>query len=1484
MKGNGAGKHVSYADYAQNVWQSLIHAAEAGVTQAPDVQLRVGSQNVEELKDATVKNINYIEFETWSGFADAAVDTSALLYVTPKSNNKIAVNGESTFTYESIPVQDRDGNPIKIPALTPIYDWTAPENKDAQQPVHSLQVMSQADGGATQIYTYNYVFIPASHQAELVGDGIDNGDKSIVLPPNRDLKVYMDSIAMPTGAIATWTLNVNGVADPVVIVVKNTLAGKEYTVNGVRNDDLRNLPGNTDFTNEINAVKVSVQAECGEAADVVKYNETVIPTPTYDITVNYTIDGVAAAAAPAGVTVTGTTTGLANGDHTLTLTVDDTKYTVDASSDLKAGDNTVTVNGADMTLTVVLNTVTAPAGKANIKVNFHNRDGSLAASRPEISLGEFNINNDGKIQLGSANAIKGTFVDSNMTIIAVYGKTGIVGAMAENEDIWEVSGIPTAGGDVVLNIVLATKDDVDNNRFDYDPQPLAARRAVARAAASGKVLVTGRWFPADAHPREYVAEINPQNEHLFFGADLENARRSIESSDKSQRLWMIDVTVDDSVTLDQLGTLGISFFPKGNTPGEAVSVKIVDGKNNTLTGWSRYADITVDGQTYTAGMEVKSGQVLNVTAKTVSGMKITVSINGGEAGTTAALTVGSEPVVIVVNYKDADFAVRIVEGTDAWGITGMPSTATPSGVEGTYTFDMTVTTGREPRAVVNNGGANVTVKYTPKNPDRTQWTITLENVTTAANTTVTVSTIKQPVVTVYVDPADQKDIQILEQKAEPDGESGTICTFVATMKDSTDVVPTGPNINENITPLGGAKVTYEKHDTLPNTWIGTISGIQGDKSFQLESVNLKKVFFVNDAKTVVKLPTDSKDAPQKNFVFAAPNGDFELKDIQLQDGYTLIADAKKVTNSSTTPVTVGVATVDTIKFTKADNGTYTLTSNLLAETSVSGYATDSMDDMNAVRVIVKASIGNLVELVPQSGINMTTAGTTIVSNTQQAPVNGTVTYQLSMKKGFYPVISSNVKKPDGTAETLGVIQSSDWSISTTNGISVTPENDRLTWTVSISTNASGKLALDCDAMPGAAIVNVPTGVAVDEPRSFVSLASYNNKGVPATFKAEFIVEVQEDYQLLNASCTTVEGWPQANKTITRGVDGSWTVEIVSISNTVGGAQVYLQSEKLHSVQLIIPEELQEHVTIGKSIGYAGETNGRSTIDSVTFTLLVDDGWELTEAGTWKQTDGMGLGYSNATMSHTAGSLIFGKREYTVTASDVKGDAIITVGARSSVSASAILRSNSGDISIVEQGSVEAVNGVATFHVYVTNGMGIILASAMDPSVELQVVKDSEAEPRTGMTAYIVEASGIRNGLVPVNVEVKDLIQVPLTVNGDGNTGTVADRKDGYVITGRPGGAIMEASVYGYEAVIIGDGGLNSNHWGNFAAGKVGVKDINILKGYKPVGTSGIGFSKGSTSGDYTVWSVEVTPNPGDVDITYNTLAKDVSRTFEIVSD
>ena len=100
---------------------------------------------------------------------------------------------------------------------------------------------------------------------------------------------------------------------------------------------------------------------------------------------------------------------------------------------------------------------------------------------------------------------------------------------------------------------------------------------------------------------------------------------------------------------------------------------------------------------------------------------------------------------------------------------------------------------------------------------------------------------------------------------------------------------------------------------------------------------------------------------------------------------------------------------------------------------------------------------------------------------------------------------------------------------------------------------------------------------------------------------------------------------------------------------------------------------------------------------------------------------------------------------------------------------------------------------------------------------------------------------------------------------------------------------MEASVYGFEATIIGyaAGGADKGnyHYGEFSGSTVGVKSVYVLTGYTPVPTSAIEFTldAGAASiAGYTAWSVNVTPNPGDVD--NGVLNLDIARTFEVVSD
>ncbi|MCI9508075.1 MAG: MucBP domain-containing protein, partial [Oscillospiraceae bacterium] len=542
MSGNGAGKHVSYADYAQNVWQSLIHAAEAGLTQAPDVQLRSGDWKFDLKADAVVD----IPFTAWSQAASVDVTSDALLYVTPKANNKIAVNGESTFTYESIPVYGRT-----IPAKN--LTWAAEnaaENKELL-PVNSIQVMSQVDGGKTQIYTYTYRFVPASAKNQLTRNGALAPDSFGFTGEN--LREFVESYKVPYGAEATWKFTSKG--GTVVTVISNE--------NGVVSVDPKEPVFNA--ISELNPnFTVSVVAENGA---VKNYNEA--PVTTYNVTVNYVDE--------AGNTVAPSVTANVSGAYTVDIPAV-TGYTVKSVDNAawNTGDATATLNvTADVTVTVTYTKDIVASEEVEFLVNFHRLDGSLAADEARISIGTFNT---AGLALSDAEILQ-TFVRADRQIVDIYGENGAAGIKSVDGK-WEFTGLPTAGS-VILNVVVCTAEeaaDAAPNLPNYVPQPFATGRAALRSAArSGsetKLYTTNFWFAANEDPTDGTWVVRPTESSAdkFVAANLANARPNRYNEDGTRRLWMVTIEVDSSIdTLSKFNNLDFSVRKGGEDPNPPVS-------------------------------------------------------------------------------------------------------------------------------------------------------------------------------------------------------------------------------------------------------------------------------------------------------------------------------------------------------------------------------------------------------------------------------------------------------------------------------------------------------------------------------------------------------------------------------------------------------------------------------------------------------------------------------------------------------------------------------------------------------------------------------------------------------------------------------------------------------------------------------------------------------------------------------------------------
>ena len=152
--------------------------------------------------------VNYIPFQNWSAFAGH----KALLFVTPADvSHQIAVDGKSTFTYDSIPVTG-----YEVPALG--YDWPVAEDK-ASLPTDTIKVMTQRDGGNTLYADYTFAFVPASHRSGLT----DNSGRSfltaagtidsskIIANQGMSLDSFVRSFSADANAKIIWHFTVKGI-------------------------------------------------------------------------------------------------------------------------------------------------------------------------------------------------------------------------------------------------------------------------------------------------------------------------------------------------------------------------------------------------------------------------------------------------------------------------------------------------------------------------------------------------------------------------------------------------------------------------------------------------------------------------------------------------------------------------------------------------------------------------------------------------------------------------------------------------------------------------------------------------------------------------------------------------------------------------------------------------------------------------------------------------------------------------------------------------------------------------------------------------------------------------------------------------------------------------------------------------------------------------------------------------------------------------
>ena len=279
---NGAGGHVSYSNYAQNVWEYVMPSAVAHSTNAPAVELR--SQNAANLHEV-VADLNgvyttrtgntfntVIPYSVWSKYAG----DEAILYFTPAANNQISVSGTTTFRYESFPV-----NAEAIPVFNIANDVT----------VGPITVMSQADGGTTEAYFYNYTFTAPNHNSAFtnVPAGTAVTKDSVLNNGSRyvNLEAFVLAFGTPKGATAVWSFTTEG-GENFTITVKNPVDGSAAVTEN-------NAPRDVDILDEVaDSFTVTVTAECGETEHTTTYTSTATPpdpSGNVTVTVNFVVGG-----------------------------------------------------------------------------------------------------------------------------------------------------------------------------------------------------------------------------------------------------------------------------------------------------------------------------------------------------------------------------------------------------------------------------------------------------------------------------------------------------------------------------------------------------------------------------------------------------------------------------------------------------------------------------------------------------------------------------------------------------------------------------------------------------------------------------------------------------------------------------------------------------------------------------------------------------------------------------------------------------------------------------------------------------------------------------------------------------------------------------------------------------------------------------------------------------------------------------------------
>ena len=278
--------------------------------------------------------------------------------------------------------------------------------------------------------------------------------------------------------------------------------------------------------------------------------------------------------------------------------------------------------------------------------------------------------------------------------------------------------------------------------------------------------------------------------------------------------------------------------------------------------------------------------------------------------------------------------------------------------------------------------------------------------------------------------------------------------------------------------------------------------------------------------------------------------------------------------------------------------------------------------------------------------------------------------------------------------------------------------------------------------------------------------------------------------------------------------------------------------------------------------------------TATFRFLVDEDWELTDASNWEQTDKDGRNYRHATVAPATPAgrdLTTGKNIFDVVVSSLTDDALIIADAKPiDVAEVQLTTDNSGNILLTEK-KATAVHGVATFHIYVKNGLGVIIDTTTT-TADLVVEADTTAAPKTGYTAYVIELSNFGNGnLITITLDTGELI------NGIPTSPTITVDTN-HTVTEQPNMALTPGSVYTYKLTVAAGTAVVAN--------KGTIEDIPVLEGYRPVDSAAIKFVPGNgvAVAGYNLWDAVVVVDNGQIDLTGSVTAQIIERAFEVASD